>query len=122
MTLRRISRQLVALVLFLYAAALGVAIAAPVVNPQAMSLICTSTGYKLISQQDKDAPKSSKSGDNMKHLLDCSFCLATGITSVRPQQDAVQLAHALSYALRSIPAARLAAIVSAPLPARGPPA
>ncbi|MFZ6843719.1 DUF2946 family protein [Undibacterium sp. RuTC16W] len=119
MTLRRISRQLVALVLFLYAAALGVAIAAPVVNPQAMSLICTSTGYKLISQQDKDSPKSSKS---MTHLLDCSFCLATGITPVLPQQDAVQPVHALSYALRSIPAARLAAIVSAPLPARGPPA
>ncbi|MET3137772.1 hypothetical protein AAKU61_002134 [Undibacterium sp. GrIS 1.2] len=126
----RLSRQLVALVLFLYVTALGVAIAAPVFNPQAMNVICTSTGIKIISQTSGDFSgtdlsadgKSSKTGQSMSHLLDCSFCLATGITNAFPQQDIVEPPHTLSYALRAIPAARLASMVSAPLPARGPPA
>ncbi|MBC7857850.1 MAG: DUF2946 family protein [Burkholderiaceae bacterium] len=113
----RIPRRLVALVLFLYLSTLGVAFASSFISPKAVSLICTSAGYKLVSLQDGD-PDSK--GEGASHLLDCSFCLASGITSAPPQQDAPPPAHTLSYALRAIPSARLAAIVAAP--ARGPPA
>lgn len=119
MNMPRISRRFAALVLFLYLSALGVAFAASFVSPKAMNQICTSAGYKLVSLQDGDPDGK---GEGAAHLLDCSFCLAGGITSSPPRQDAAPPVHALCYALRAIPAARLAAIVAAPLPARGPPA
>lgn len=118
MNMPRIPRRLVALVLFLYLSTLGVAFAASFVSPKATNLICTSAGYKLVSMPDGDPDGKGEGG----HLLDCAFCLTGGITSSPPRQDAAPPAHALSYALRAIPAARLAAIVCAPLPARGPPA
>lgn len=121
MNMPRIPRRLVALVLFLYLSTLGVAFAASFISPKVMNLICTSAGYKLVSVPDGD-PDGKGEGKGGGHLLDCSFCLTGGITSSPPRQDAAPPAHALSYALRAIPSARLAAIVSAPLPARGPPA
>lgn len=119
MTLLRISRRFVCFVLFLYGAALGVAIAAPFVHPKAMSLVCTSAGYKLVAQQSDTTPDEAGSAS---HLLDCPLCIASALVSTFPPQDGSPAPHALSYALRSIPAARLAGVVSAPLPARGPPA
>lgn len=123
----KISRRLIRTVMLLYIMTLGVAMASSMVNPAAMNLICTSTGYKYIDQNGKlvdvdpasEQAKDAKSG--MHHLLDCSMCLAIGITPELPKQDAFEPPHALSYALRSIPSARLAALVAAPLPARGPP-
>lgn len=118
MNMPRISRRLVACVLLMYLSTLGVAFASSFISPKAMNLICTSAGYKLVSLQDGDPA----AGEGASHLLDCSFCLASAPTSAPPQQDAAPPVHALSYALRAIPSARLAAIVAAPLPARGPPA
>lgn len=123
----KISHRLIRTVMLLYIMTLGVAMASSLVNPAAMNLICTSTGYKYIDQNGKlvdvdptsEQAKDAKSG--MHHWLDCSMCLATGITPSLPNQDAIAPPHALSYALRSIPAARLASLVAAPLPARGPP-
>ncbi|MES2069601.1 MAG: DUF2946 family protein [Pseudomonadota bacterium] len=114
----RLSRQLIRLVLFLYVLTLGVAIASPLINPEAMDLICTSSGYKSVSKLDAS---SKKPGAGMSHLLDCPMCVATGITPFALLHDVAQPPHALSYALRAIPAARLASITAAPLPARGPP-
>ncbi|MDC8758207.1 DUF2946 family protein [Janthinobacterium fluminis] len=117
----RISRQLVCFVLLLYVAALGVAMAAPFVQPKAANLVCTSAGFKMVGQQG-DAKPDPVEAKNPTHLLDCALCLASGLVPSLPWQDAAPVPHALSYALRAIPAARLAAIVAAPLPARGPPA
>jgi hypothetical protein len=123
----KISHRLIRTVMLLYIMTLGVAMASSMVNPAAMNLICTSTGYKYIDQNGKlvdveagsEQAKDAKSG--MHHLLDCSMCLAIGMTPELPKQDAFEPPHSLSYALRSIPSARLAALVAAPLPARGPP-
>ncbi|MFZ6771489.1 DUF2946 domain-containing protein [Undibacterium sp. SXout7W] len=122
---RRHFHHLIRAVLCLYILTLGVAMASPMFKSEAMNLICTSTGYKLVSQTGEIGNKpGNDNGDSSKsitHLLDCSLCLATGIPPALPQQDACEPPHVLSYALRSIPAACLAAIVAAPLPARGPP-
>lgn len=123
----KISHSLIRAVMLLYIMTLGVAMASSVVNPAAMNLICTSTGYKYIDQNGKlvdvdansEQAKDAKSG--IHHLLDCSMCLAIGITPEFPKQDALEPPHPLSYATRSIPSARLASLVAAPLPARGPP-
>lgn len=111
-------KLLIRAVLFMYALTLGVAMASPLFKSDVMNLICTSTGYKLVNQSGNNDQDNGKS---VTHLLDCSLCLASGLPPSLPQQDACEPPHALSYALRSIPAARLAAMVAAPLPARGPP-
>jgi hypothetical protein len=84
-----------------------------------MSLVCTSSGIKFVSKTDAADSKAARMG--MTHLLDCSLCVATGLPPPPIIPVMAEAPHELSYALRSIPAARLASIVSAPLPARGPP-
>ena len=111
--------RLVRTVLLMYVLTLGVAIASPLMKPDAMNLICTSTGYKLVgTSADADQGKSSA----QTHLLDCPLCVATTLPPAVASDSIGEPPHALSYATQSIPAARLAATVSAPLPARGPPA
>ncbi|MBY0574060.1 MAG: hypothetical protein K2P84_10295 [Undibacterium sp.] len=107
-------------VLFLYGLTLGVATAAPLlnsVNGQGMTMVCTSTGIKFVSESGKLVD-----GKASMHTLDCSFCMPSGITPSWPPQYVSPPVHVLSYATQSIPSARLAAIVAAPLPPRGPPA
>jgi hypothetical protein len=114
-------RHLVRAVLLMYVLTLGVAMASSVVKSgeQGMNLICTSTGYKFIKA---DGSGVKETGKSMTHMLDCSMCLAASLPASFPQTTVFAAPHALSYATRSIPAARLASIVAAPLPARGPPA
>ena len=114
-------RQLVRAVLLMYVLTLGVAMASSVVKAgeQGMNLICTSTGYKFVKADGTDVKETGKS---MTHMLDCSMCLAASLPASFPQTTVFAAPHALSYATRAIPAARLASIVAAPLPARGPPA
>ncbi len=116
----RLTRRMVLAVLFLYGMVLGVATAAPMINAgkgEGVTMLCTSTGIKFINASGKIID-----GKPMTHTLDCSFCMPTAITPDLPPHDVVPIVHTLAYATQSIPAARLAAIVSAPLPPRGPPA
>ena len=131
---RRISlscfRHLVRAVLLMYVLTLGVAMASSMVKSrdQGMNLICTSTGYKFVkissddNQPAQTGQKAQSEGKHVTHLLDCSLCLGIALPADFPQTSACETPHVLSYATRSIPAARLASLVSAPLPARGPPA
>lgn len=102
---------------------LGVAVASPVVNPQAVELVCSSNGVmKVVIKSDDGVTEVSASGmaKGVSHVLDCPMCATVSAPppvlsfGAEPPQD-------LSYALRTIPAARIAALVGAPLPARGPP-
>jgi len=109
--------QLGRLVLLWFVLSLGVAGAAPLVQPQDMQLVCTSAGaVKMLV----------KSGDGVRELgaghFDCPLCALTGAPP--PAAPVCDAPHAmpLGHVLRAIPAARLAALTAAPLPARGPPA
>ncbi len=113
--LRRANKLVIA-VLFLYGLTLGVAMAAPMIAGKGISMLCTSTGIKFVNESGKIVD-----GKATTHTLECSFCVPTGIAPELPLIEVCPPVHALSYATQSIPAARLAAIVSAPLPARGPP-
>ena len=95
---------------------IGAAVAGPMVNPQAMELVCSAVGtIKLVVQTDDGAQEVSSLGTH------CPLCLTAGA----PPPPAVPLRVAtpepLGRALQSIPAAHLAAATAAPLPARGPP-
>lgn len=112
--LRR-ARRLVSFVLMWFALSLGVAIASPVVHPQAMELLCSGTGaVKVVVHTDDGIQEMGATH------LDCAMCLVAGAP---PPSPVVSLpsAQPLSHAVQSIPAARLAAATAAPLPARGPP-
>jgi hypothetical protein len=113
-----LSRRLVFAVLFLYGLTLTSAIAAPVVFGKDMKLMCTSTGFKFINIKDP----SSSTSQTSHHGANCPLCLNPGLEPTWPVLAIAPFVHSLSYQVRSIPAARLASIVSAPLPARGPPA
>ncbi len=113
----RSSSTVVRLVLAWLLLTLGVAFASPWVAPQAMELVCAHGGsVKLVVVDDDGTAQAT-----IHHGLDCPLCLATGLppsvylpTLPQPQP----LAHALHPIVR----ARIAALVGAPLPPRGPPA
>ena len=102
-------------VLVWFALSIGVAVASPLLNPQAMELVCSGVGVmKVIVKTDDGAREVSS------HTLDCPLCASTGALppvanrSVAPVQP-------LSHVLQAIPAAHIASLTAAPLPARGPP-
>lgn len=113
----RHARDLVRFVLAWFVLSLGVAMASPVVHPQEMELVCSAAGaIKVIVQTDDGARELGASH------LDCPMCVLTGAPPPVAQADYVPGILPLGHAVRSIPAARLAAATAAPLPARGPPA
>lgn len=114
-TLRR-AHTLARFVLVWFALSIGVAIASPIVKPQAMELICSSGGaVKLMVKSDDGGAQP------IGHTLDCPLCM---ISSAPPPavRLVVALPQPLAHALRPIPLAHIAGRTAAPLPARGPPA
>lgn len=112
-TLRH-ARFLARLVLAWFVLALGVAVASPLVKPQAMELVCSSAGsVKLVKTGDDGSQPSS-------HVLDCPLCLIASapppatlsLSQAGPLQAATLLAGIT---------APLASRAAAPLPPRGPP-
>ncbi|CAN7201502.1 DUF2946 family protein [Variovorax sp. LjRoot84] len=115
MSCLRHARHLGRFVLLWFALSLGVAVASPIVNPQAVELVCSSAGaVKMVVHTDDGAQEL-----DMSHM-DCPLCVLTGAP---PPAAAVALPSPLplAHAVQPIPAARIAAATAAPLPARGPP-
>ena len=107
--------QITRLVLVWFALSVGVAIASPIVNPQGMDIVCTSTGsMKLVVQGDDGVAASS-------HTLDCPLCASM---SAPPPALNTRLTQPspLAHVMQPIAAAHIAAITAPPLPSRGPPA
>ncbi len=109
--------HLTRLVLVWFALSVGVAIASPMVNPQTMDLVCTSTGSMKLVVQGDDADVAATS-----HTLDCPLCatlsappaLSTSLTQPAPSS--------LAHALEPLAAAHIASVTAPPMPSRGPPA
>lgn len=103
-------------VLVWFALSIGAAIASPIIKPQAMELICSGSGAIKVLVKTDDGAKEVSS-----HTLDCPLCATTGTpppfarTRAEPSQP-------LAFLLRPVPAAHIAWLTAAPLPARGPPA
>lgn len=113
-TLRN-AHLLARLVLVWFALSLGVAIASPIVKPQAIELICSGSGaMKVLVKTDDGSTEASS------HTLDCPLC-ASSSAPPPVSRLSVEPVQPLAYVLRSIPAAHIAALTAAPMPARGPP-
>ena len=102
-------------VLLSFVLSLGVAIASPMVNPQATQLICSGTGVMkvIVTSADGSSEVASQS-------MDCPLCVSI-IAPPPVLKLSFEPAQPLSYALQSIPAAIIAKRTAAPPPARGPP-
>lgn len=110
-------RALARLVLAWFVLSLGVAVAAPCVQPMSMQLVCSSAGaVKVIVNVDGTVH------DMGAGQMDCPLCAPGGAPPVMPAMlDIAPGVQPLGRVVQSIPAARLAAMVAAPLPPRGPP-
>lgn len=103
-------------VLAWFMASLGVAIAAPIVHPQPIQLICSSTGTVMLLMQTDDGTVEKVGASGM----DCPLCSPAGAPPAAAS-GTLPPPRPLAHALQPIEAARIAAATAAPLPARGPP-
>jgi hypothetical protein len=112
----RSARLIARLVLVWFALSLGAAIASPLVQPQTMELVCSGAGVmKVLVKTDGSSPAVSS------HTLDCPLCATLSAPPPAMRQTA-EPPQPLAHVQRAMPAARMAALTGAPLPARGPPA
>jgi hypothetical protein len=117
---RHFMRQTTRLMLVWFVLSIGAAVASPMVNPRAVELVCSASGGMKVLIKTDDGNRE-EAGTGVGHTLDCPMCASLAApppaitTTAEPYQP-------LSYALRSVPAAVLAARTAAPPPGRGPPA
>lgn len=103
------------LVLAWFVFAVGVAVASPVFKPVSMELVCSSGGsFHLVDGQDRGKPAHAGQ-------LDCPLCLPMVAPPPAPLARVPEPLPSLAHAVQPFPAARIAALVGAPLPPRGPP-
>ena len=123
-------RRRATVVLAAFVAALVVMVLAPFVHPVAYELVCSATGNKRVAVVDHtgaqhgmgehDGADDGGAPSHDDHGAHCPLCMPAGappalaVIGAEPVQP-------LAHVLQSIPAARLASLVGAPLPARGPP-
>ncbi len=114
-SLRR-ARLLARLVLAWFGLAIGVAIASPLVHPQALQRICSPAGAVKFVVQGDDGTVPAVAAH-----LDCPLCLHAG--AAPPLQLAVRAPRVapMERLTEPIPASCAVRMALAPLPARGPP-
>ena len=103
-------------VLVWFALSIGAAVASPLIKPQDILLICTGSGaMKVLVTADDGSIQEVAS-----RAIDCPLCMTPGAPPPVARVTA-EPAQPLGYALQGIPAAHIAWLTAAPLPARGPP-
>ena len=112
--LRR-AQSLARLVLAWFVLSMGMAIAAPVVNPQSTQLVCTGSGVMKVLVTTADGVQEVAS-----QSMDCPLCASMSAPLPIARLVAQPLLP-LSYAVQAIPAAVIAKRTAVPPPARGPP-
>ncbi|RYE42230.1 MAG: DUF2946 domain-containing protein [Hyphomicrobiales bacterium] len=111
----RSSSLLARLILAWFVMTMGIAIASPIVHPEAMELVCSASGnMKLIAIGDDGIEQSH-------HTLDCPMCMGITLPPHIASARFVQ-PQPLAHALHKFSVAHIASVAGAPLPPRGPPA
>ena len=100
-----------------FSLSIGLAIASPLVKPQATTLICSGTGVMKVLVQNDDGTSTEVAA----RMLDCPLCASSSAPPPAAKGSA-EAAQPLGHVLQTIPAAHIAALTAAPPPGRGPPA
>ncbi|MEO8936614.1 MAG: DUF2946 family protein [Burkholderiaceae bacterium] len=106
--------------LTLFVMALGVMILAPLLRPATLERICSVQGSRFV---DLSGTGSAEGAGHIGHgdaSAHCPLCMPAGLVPDAIVWDFKPL-QPLAFVRQGIPAARLASLVGAPLPARGPP-
>ena len=113
------------LLLLLYGLTLGVATVSPVINPKILNLVCTSTGYKFITQDNNGELVSTsermKNSFAKSHLLDCALCLPAGVLLSSYTGIVSRPLHLYFYRLPLFSKIGFQSVIVAAPSARGPP-
>jgi len=117
MHILRSSLTLVRLVLAWFVLTLGVATAAPLIHPVTMTVVCAESGTKMVMVDADGAPVTAHGSG---HTLDCPMCLPAALPPGFAVGELPSL-PAQACAVHPFVSARVAALVGAPLPPRGPP-
>lgn len=113
----RTSSLLARLILAWFVLTVGAAIASPIIHPQSMELVCTTGSTPKLVVIGDEGTDAMEVGH---HSLDCPLCLHFSVPAAYPPA-AIHHPQPLAHALQPVVAATIAAMVGAPLPARGPP-
>ena len=116
-TLRN-AHHLTCFVLVWFALFVGVAVASPLVKPEAVHLVCTAIGGVKLVQVD--AAGADIDGAAAHTALDCPACLPLIAPPVADLLAPLPTGN-LSHVLQPLPAARLASLLAQPWQARAPP-
>ncbi|MFZ4287201.1 DUF2946 domain-containing protein [Variovorax sp. HJSM1_2] len=116
----QIARRMARWVCCWWLLALGVAMASPMVRPQAMELVCSSAGVVKLVQKAGDA-EDSAAPRLAGHTLDCPLCMASGAPPPVLSGEPLAPPPWLRHVLHGQASAPWVATAAAPLPARGPP-
>jgi hypothetical protein len=108
-------------VLVLFVLSLGVAIASPLVNPQATELICTGTGVMKLLVKNSDGTVGDGGTEVASRMLDCPLCASVSAPPPAAKESA-EAAQPPGYLKQTLPASHIAVRTAAPPPGRGPPA
>jgi hypothetical protein len=106
--------RLARLVLAWFALTLLTAAASPVMQADGGQWVCSGGAMKLVLKGEPGEAAGTQT-------LDCPLCIAQD-AAPPIATAALPRVHPLGHAVQPIPAARIAALTAAPLPARGPPA
>ena len=113
----RHTKLLARFVLVWFALSIAAAIAAPLVRPQPLALICSAGGVmKLLAKTDDGGQPGAS------HTLDCPLCVGLGAPPPLLAQAVHAPMPAPGYVAQGVRATHIAALRAAPLPPRGPPA
>lgn len=105
-------------VLVWFALFIGVAVASPLVKPEAVQLVCSAIGGVKLVQAD--AAGADVDGVVSHTALDCPACLPLIAPPVVDLLAPLPMGS-LSHVLQPLPAARLASLLGQPWQARAPP-
>jgi hypothetical protein len=115
----RNAHHLTRFVLVWFALFLGVAVASPLVKPEAVHLVCSAIGGVKLVQADA-AGSELLDGVAFHTALDCPACLPLIAPPVADLLAPLPTGS-LSHVLQPLPAARLASLLGQPWQARAPP-
>lgn len=111
----RQTRFLARIVLAWFVLFVGASVASPALMSGTVQVVCSAGGVmKLVVQHDEDALAGVAPG------MDCPLC-APVLPPPAARSGTFDPPSALAHALEPVPAAHIAWLTRAPLPARGPP-
>jgi hypothetical protein len=112
----RAARSLARMLLAWFVLVVGIASLAPALHAASADSICEPPSAIAGTPDTGDRVDAGAA-----HTLQCPLCLPMGAPPGTPTVRA-QPVQPLGHALRPVPAAHIASLTAAPLPARGPPA